>query len=650
MKKSNRSGFTLVELIIVVALLSIMLGAILRLIDPIRNVYHDTLDTVNTKTVGETMISFVEDKTRYATNMLILRDYKGVPQINANTAKGTARVGNTSVEFTDVIIIDNHNLRGYGLSDYQGDTGSLAARKNCRGTIYTIGKIGESGTLDLTKLNTGTIGDDVYGAYSYDISCCTKTLANARKTLNFSVASYPMELSSGSYVKTAEPEYKAERYFDLVNINLPNDSFNILDDVDFTATDDYTKYPQQVVAPSGLTTQQQSFFDTNDDNRFTYIFYKINKTNEDQSYMVKFLVSPDDPVTSWKNKPLCSDQKVKAGGYLPESMIPTIPTRAGFTFSQFEVDGNVIARDDIPTYAINTDTIFTVRYAKDANYLEHTLKFYDTDGSLVPGDFAAINNEKATAYAPSPTYDNVTQYYEWIERSTHQPIDVFICSGSTSQTFEFDAKVYNKFKIEFKDEDGIVIDTQYVKNKGEINLIAVPASKNPLKTSGEWVVGGTNYGAANINGDTVITPKYLTITTPITPPSSGAKFEMDQVSTSGWANHLGWDNTAGKNKVCDLIQLSLTIKNTGSAKCSSSAVYKVQIKFNESIRNSVNCGYLAPGHSITVVDDKTIIYTFSGSEVDPGQMYYSSCFQVLGQAEKYQGAASTLAVVSATLI
>ena len=70
MKKKNNSGFTLVELIIVIALLSLMMGAILQLMDPIRNVYHDTLDTVNTKTTGETMISYVEDKVRYSTNKI----------------------------------------------------------------------------------------------------------------------------------------------------------------------------------------------------------------------------------------------------------------------------------------------------------------------------------------------------------------------------------------------------------------------------------------------------------------------------------------------------------------------------------------------------------------------------------------------------
>ena len=327
MKRTNRSGFTLIELVVVMALLGIMMGAILRLLDPIKNIYNSTYNTVNTKTTGENMISFVEDKTRYSTNMLILENYVGVPQITPNEASNSAQVGTEENDYTDVIVIDNVNLRNFAFSDYPGDKGTTATRKNCRGTLYNVTSLGKADTLDFTKIESGTLGDS-YGNFTYDINVDVER-KNAGSTdeycmLHFTVDAFNMINDGGTYVKEEPAEFTAERYFNLVNINLDNTSYNLEASIDFSVDDKYDVYPQETNIPSGLTPQQQKLFDTADtNNRYTYIFYKINKNNETSNKVVTFKYSNDPnlcPSSSLVGTKYTEPVEVEEGTCLPDSL------------------------------------------------------------------------------------------------------------------------------------------------------------------------------------------------------------------------------------------------------------------------------------------------------------------------------------------
>ena len=151
MKNKNQKGFTLIELIVVIALLTVMMGAILQLMGPIRQVYNTTLNTVNTKTAGETIISYIEDKTRYSTDMLVLKDYEGVPQISPVGTSESFKVGNCSAVFKECIIVDNSHTRNEMFADFS--TNALTSRKNCTGTIYTLKDLGGKAIGDIVHAN-----------------------------------------------------------------------------------------------------------------------------------------------------------------------------------------------------------------------------------------------------------------------------------------------------------------------------------------------------------------------------------------------------------------------------------------------------------------------------------------------------------------
>ncbi|MBR1749482.1 MAG: prepilin-type N-terminal cleavage/methylation domain-containing protein [Ruminococcus sp.] len=601
--KKNNSGFTLIELVVVIALLTLMMGAILQLIDPIRNVYHDTLDTVNTKTAGETMISYVEDKTRYATNILVLKNYVGIPKIT-QSGSDSAKVGSGNVAYTDVMIIDNTNLRGYAFSDYPGDNATVAGRKHCRGTIYNIPKIGASDKLDLTKATTGTVGEAIYGNYTYDVDLTVKT-AGGYAMLNFDIASYEMEFNGSDYVRATDPEYKASRYFDLVNINIDSgDSYSVDEVIDFDLAPDYTKYPQDNTYPAGLTTQQQKFFsDTDPNNKYTYIFYKVSKSNEAAKYSVNFQYSDDSPVSAgalYYAAPLqVSAGKTVAPGQIPHPTLPAGTTGYYFTNGSTAVDP--------ATTEITEDTIFTIFFIEDSSYVWHTANFHDVDGSIICSP-KVQEGLSAVDQKPSDTQvsiDTTKQYVEWYDGAGN-PISSVSCSSSSSppvaETFDYYPDVIDMYKVEFEIE-GSVDDTltQYVKGgkTGESGGPSIPpvapVPTDATKVFDNWYVGSTPITSYTVTSDTKFEAKFKD-----KPPEVCTVSITDPVIESYGGGDVKYTITINNSTSDEVKSWKLKIKLPSGASYNSGP--------NWDVKNSTSGGYLILENSADTQWDGSINY------------------------------------------
>ena len=559
MRKKNSSGFTLVELIVVIALLTIMMGAILQLMDPIRNIYRDTYDTVNTKTTGETMISYIEDKVRYSTNVLVLDNYVGVPQITPIPGKKSAKVGNSKYEYTNVIVIDNTNIRGSMFSDYKGDTGTPYARKGCKGTIYEIKNIGESDVLDLTKASGGTIGDNIYGDYTHqiDLNVSKEKMdpsdSEALAYLDINIHSTPMKAESGSYVMDEENSFDASRSFDLVNVNLnvkkgkgAKDSYSVEDPIDFDVTPaKYTDFPRQLTYPAGLTTEQARYFDdTLANNKYTYIFFVIKDLSADKCE-VSFQYSKDDPSSTYAGKFYDRTFDVVAGNALAKSEVETmnsLPARTGCTGYYF-TDGT--SKIDLSTYIINDDTTFTIVYTTNADAVSHTAIFKMPDGSTQEGSF---DNGSSVNGTPDPDgfYDPITEYVIWKEETTGTLAENYSVTTHSSDgvkkadsvTVYYVPEVVKKYVVKFKLDDGTYLDdsyNQYIK-EGTANDPGYVVTPPEGKVFAGWYSEDTNViiTSLNINKDTIFVPKFTDQpTTPSTPSTpSGGESSEDPTSDS----------------------------------------------------------------------------------------------------------------------
>lgn len=130
--KSKFKGFTLIELIIVMAILVILMAAIMQMFKPIRETYVDSTLYENQRTTQNGIIKYISESTRYATDLGIYDTGSGSPINNVQDAvdefaaayhdkNKTVSVDDVKKN-ADVIVIDN-------ATSYNGHIGRLLRRK-----------------------------------------------------------------------------------------------------------------------------------------------------------------------------------------------------------------------------------------------------------------------------------------------------------------------------------------------------------------------------------------------------------------------------------------------------------------------------------------------------------------------------------------
>lgn len=188
-------GFTLVELIIVMAILTILMAAIMQMYKPIRETYVDATLYENQRSVQNGMIQYVSESVRYATNLGMYTSDKKSTVKDAVDAFAAAYISENNIvdvvggdpkatntkeaieRCAEVIIIDNKTKYTYNnVSDLQG---RILRRKRIPDTSYSTTspaykkyKIITNDAEDVTK--TGecrmALGDAYYGDRNYTMA------------------------------------------------------------------------------------------------------------------------------------------------------------------------------------------------------------------------------------------------------------------------------------------------------------------------------------------------------------------------------------------------------------------------------------------------------------------------------------------------
>jgi len=97
-------AFTLIELIIVMAILVILMAAIMRMFVPIRETYVDTTLYENQRTVQNGIITYITESVRYSTDLGVYND--GISSAE-DAVEAFATAYCTAYEITDTTEIDN---------------------------------------------------------------------------------------------------------------------------------------------------------------------------------------------------------------------------------------------------------------------------------------------------------------------------------------------------------------------------------------------------------------------------------------------------------------------------------------------------------------------------------------------------------------
>lgn len=146
-------GFTLIELIIVMAILSILMVGIMQMMKPIRNTFIDSTYYESQRNTQNGIATYIGESIRYATNIGVYTE--GVGSITS-LASALSEF-ETMSEVTDktkynVIVIDNKTAYKYNNED-------------CHGRVLRSKSVSEAGAVT-TRL---ALGDAYYGKYTYSI-------------------------------------------------------------------------------------------------------------------------------------------------------------------------------------------------------------------------------------------------------------------------------------------------------------------------------------------------------------------------------------------------------------------------------------------------------------------------------------------------
>lgn len=496
----NRKGFTLVELIVVVTIFGVILGAILNMIKPANNVYHDADATMESNIIGSGLIDYLDDELRYSTNVLVLKDYIGVPDVSTS---GT--IGASGVTYSNCIVIDNNNLRGYSLEDYSGnDTDTAAKRMGAKGCILNVGKVNTEGL----NFNNSAVarGVDFYDNYKFDISASISKIEEMY-TLDVSLTAYQPTYENGSYTFT-KTKYKKDAAVNLTNINIDEgDSYNVNDYKDFSVAPDYVTYPRATTAPAGCTAQQEKYYSSDASNKYTYIFYDKTTVSSSKTYSVKFIYSASDPEPTLRGKQI-DTKSVKAGTVYKAP--PSMSSRTDYG-TPYWVDSKNNVADFTTGVTINKDMVFSCVYPPVAPKAQFNVTFENINGStftttkVYDGDFADDPG--------IPTdMDTIKQdFVKWVYKSDNSKglTDVSI----TDSSVVFVPVVQNKHKVEFKLNGSLInASTIYVSDGQHANYPgATPVSSDANKVFSKWVVEGTadEITSVTITRDTVFEAVFV---------------------------------------------------------------------------------------------------------------------------------------------
>lgn len=505
MKNKNKKGFTLVELIVVVCIFGIIMGAILNMIKPTQQIYNDTDATMETNLKGSGLANYLDDHLRYSTNILVLKDYCGVPDVSA-----IGTLGGDTTPYDSCIVIDNNNLRGYSLTNYSGDdTDTAQKRMGATGCLIDVSKI-TSGGFNFNNSKVA-MGVDYYDVYKYDITAGINTIDDMY-TLDFSIDAYQPDYSNGSYtyVKT---KYSKEASVNLTNINIDKgDTYKMRGFIDFSTAADYTTYPQ-ATAPSGATAQQSVYYDTtNADNTYTYIFYNKNSTGSGTQYEVQYVYASSDPDPNYAGKSVGSSVNVKKGALLKNA--PTLATRNGYANPYWlDEDGKTV--DFTAGVVINRSQVFTAVYPPVSPVPTHKVIFMNLDGSKYKENF--FSEGGSATPAPGTPKDFDTEKQDWVEWNTKSdgtgdtPDKVIV----NDESLVFYPIVKNKHKVEFEVDGNIdTANTTYVSDGGTAYYPSsiLPVSSDSSKAFKTWVKKGTSddISTVQITSDTVFEAVFET--------------------------------------------------------------------------------------------------------------------------------------------
>lgn len=179
-------GFTLVELIIVMAIMTILMAALMQMMKPIRATYVDSTYYEAQRNTQNGIVQYITESVRYATNLGVYNETEtGINNINDAIAEFKASTGVTDESKMNIITINN----------------STAYTYNNKSDLY--GRLVRSKDVAASTSRLA-LGDAYYGGYTYSINVEVQTTGVKVTVSSLLPTSLNDTKRSGTTVKTGD--------------------------------------------------------------------------------------------------------------------------------------------------------------------------------------------------------------------------------------------------------------------------------------------------------------------------------------------------------------------------------------------------------------------------------------------------------------
>lgn len=240
MKKKFFKGFTLIELIIVMAIMAILMTALMQLMKPIRTTYVDSTLYEAQRNAQTGIGQYLCESLRCATDVGIysISDASVSDSVSASKLFLEEITGHTYAAMTaeekelenrlEIITIDQHKgTYTYGGKDY---TGRIVRRKVNDKTGATAQTINSNDAVAGSATGRLALGEAFYGSSDYTIDILPDITKN---TIKFTISSAPY-----SSLKEKTVLVSSEATVSMRNVGINSHKFNVdhFDDANWPST------------------------------------------------------------------------------------------------------------------------------------------------------------------------------------------------------------------------------------------------------------------------------------------------------------------------------------------------------------------------------------------------------------------------------
>ena len=502
-KKNNRSGFTLVELIVVMCLMGIIMGAVLNFIQPTAKLYKTTNTYLNEEEAVTTIANALEDDLMYATGVYVYATddaTKGPAQIMSIVTE----IYNMGVDVRDLsncIVLDNETVRNT----------PIAINKDSKGRILKYGwngaqflEVSQPGMLAGEKLYNNVfalqdqtfMGDDQF-TFSIENS------ASSQNSMNIRIDVYRPSYNGTSYVYN-EQTFSAVKAIEFLNIKAGNVTFNN-NDVNTAASVSDPKYIY-------IFYNRKSRINANA-TRYPYECY-VKDANGDYGERVYWsdYYEGDDISENVRNNAETSNVEmyIKDGYvYQRTGKYATVPN------IENETDVNVVDLTCMPAasanplklYAVYTKTLVADMPPLTVTFWNRQDKLTGSQGSYTVQFNTAVSSVPNLNYelSPMPSFTSGERrpYQRWADCTTDEPVSSF---EHITRDLDVYPQTYYYDAVTFVDESGNLIDGNTLKDsEGNVLGNNIPVLEGNTVVLPDFAQSGLNtesgtYTWVNVDG------------------------------------------------------------------------------------------------------------------------------------------------------